>query len=172
MMDEDLKACRKEDPIGALLGNLRNRGKALLATRHDFNGSMADRSGLFATYVACFRLGNLDLLSGGRTLARKRIDKHHILPRSRFEIGLERSRADVLANIGFIAAESNRSINDTDPASYLSTIRENVLSSQAIPLDRTLWDVERSEEFWIERQDLLATAFNEFIKINMPGRRL
>jgi hypothetical protein len=172
MIDQDLKACRREDPIGALLGNLRNRRQSLIASRHDFDTSVADRSGVFAAYVACAFLGNKDLLSGGRTLARKKIQKHHILPRSRFEQGVARNRADVVANIGFIAADSNKSIGDEEPTKYLGKIPSAVLESQAIPLDRSLWSIDRAEEFWIERQELLSSAFNNFIKQCLSGRHL
>jgi hypothetical protein len=52
-LDEDLKACREADPIGALLTNLRQRRPALVAYPADFAGALADRSGLLALYIAC-----------------------------------------------------------------------------------------------------------------------
>ena len=62
-LDQDLKACRETDPIGALLKNLRQlRSSALLAVPSDFSGALADRSGLLALYIACMHRGILGLL--------------------------------------------------------------------------------------------------------------
>jgi len=49
-LDQDLKACRETDPIGALLKNLRQIRSALVAEPSDFSGALADRSGLLALY--------------------------------------------------------------------------------------------------------------------------
>jgi len=46
-----------------------------------------------------------------------------------------------------------------------------VLESQCIPLDRSLWKIERAEEFWKARRELLAQAFNEFLRVVLPRRR-
>jgi hypothetical protein len=47
-LDQDLKACRETDPIGALLKNLRQVRSALVGEPSDFAGALADRSGLLA----------------------------------------------------------------------------------------------------------------------------
>ena len=172
MLEQDLKACRKDEPLGALLSNLRSNRQSLLATRHDFDKKLADRSALFATFIACHHLGSKDLLNEGKVLAKKKVDKHHLLPRSKFEIGVDRTDADVVANIAFVSAGANKTISDDDPANYLAKIPKAVLQSQAVPLDSSLWSVGRAHEFWIERQDLLANAFNRFVKDAMPNRHL
>jgi hypothetical protein len=56
-LDQDLKACRETDPIGALLKNLRQSRSALVAEPSDFSGALADRSGLLALYIACMHRG-------------------------------------------------------------------------------------------------------------------
>lgn len=52
ILDQDLRACRSTDPIGALLRNLKQRRAYLSATEEDVNGSIADRSGLLTMYIA------------------------------------------------------------------------------------------------------------------------
>ena len=52
-LDQDLKACRADDPIGALLKNLRQHRQYLAARPRDFGGAVNDRSGLLAAYIAC-----------------------------------------------------------------------------------------------------------------------
>jgi hypothetical protein len=65
-LEQDLKACRSSDPIGALLKNLKQRRAYLSAREEDFSGSIADRSGLLTTYISCRQLGAMDLLTGRR----------------------------------------------------------------------------------------------------------
>ena len=49
-LDQDLRACRDADPVGALLANLRQLRGSLAASSSDFAGSLNDRSGLLAAY--------------------------------------------------------------------------------------------------------------------------
>jgi hypothetical protein len=151
------------------LANLKQK-TGLWADPVDFEGNIADRSGLLATFIACKHLGAKDLLHRGRILSRSGIDRHHILPRSLFQ-ARERYRADVLANIAFVVGDSNRSISDSNPATYLASIDKAVLESQAIPTDRSLWDVNRADEFWAQRRRLLANALNDYLKCALPKRR-
>jgi hypothetical protein len=171
-LEQDLRACRGEDPIRSLLANLKQRRAFLEADATDFGGTIADRSGLLATFVACKQLGARDLVTRRAIQLRSKVDRHHILPRSLFAAGIERQRADVLANIAFVVADSNQSIGDAQPATYLASIPTEVLESQAIPTERSLWDVNRAREFWAKRQELLARAFNDYLRSALPRRQL
>ena len=55
-------------------------------------------------------------------------------------------------------------ISDANPGVYLKSVEAAVRKSQAIPNDQALWHVTRSEEFWTERQKILAKAFNDYLK--------
>ncbi len=171
-LEQDLRACRAEDPIRALLENLKQGRKYLGATDADFDGLMADKSGLFATYIACKYLGAKDLFTSRTIQARRQIDRHHIIPRALFQQGYQRQRADTLANIAFIISDTNKSISAADPAAYLGGISAGVLRSQAIPLQKANWSVSRAEAFWDDRKKLLAEAFNAFLKSALPRRRI
>ena len=169
--DQDLRACREYDPIGALLKNLRQDRAPLVATGGDFAGALADRSGLLALYVACMNRGILDFYTGAKIVMQSGVDRHHILPRAQFPEHL-RQRADNVANIAFIVGDVNKAIGLTGPEIYLKRVKPAVLKSQCIPTDRHLWSVERANEFWSARRDLLATSFNEFLRNSLPLRRL
>jgi Protein of unknown function DUF262 len=97
-LDQDVKGCREVDPVGALLKNLGQIRPALVAQPVDFAGSLADRSGLLALYIACMHRGILDFFTGAKILLQSDVDRHHILARAQFP---ERSRAtaDNVANI-------------------------------------------------------------------------
>ena len=79
-LDQDLKACKKSDPIGALLSNLRQIRGVLEAEPIDFNGSLLDKSGLLAMYIACMNKGILDFYTQSKLLLQSDVNRHHILP--------------------------------------------------------------------------------------------
>jgi hypothetical protein len=127
VLEPDLQACRADDPIRQLLANLK-QGTGLWASADNFTGSLADRSGLPAMFIACKHLGSRDLLTGRTNQFRSKIDRHHILPRALFQVGPERQSADSLANIAFIVSDSNKSIGDGNPERYLASIDTAVLA--------------------------------------------
>lgn len=170
-LDRDLRACRDPDPIGALLRNLRQHRTALQAKSTDFAGAVNDRSGLLAAYIACKQRGMKDFFTGQKILMQSHIDRHHILPRRQFPEA-ERSTADTVANIAFIASEVNKAISHAGPEVYLEEIKPEFLQSQCVPDDRGLWRIKQADAFYSARRKLLAEAFNDFLREAMPGRRL
>lgn len=170
-LDQDLKACRADDPIGALLRNLRQYRTSLLATANDFQGAINDRSGLLAAYVACRNRGIKDFFTGQNVLLHDDIDRHHILPRRQFPEA-SRTRADTIANIAFVTSDVNKAISHTGPEVYLGEIDKAILESQCVPLDAGLWRIKESDAFFSARRKLLAGAFNDYLREAFPGRRL
>lgn len=169
-LDQDLKACRKLDPIGALLANVRNEEGRITVYPNDFDGALADKGGLLGTYVACRHRGGRDLFSNGEIILQPKIDRHHILPRGQFPEKY-RTSADCIANIAFITAATNRSINVSGPEVYLHRVPKDVLVSQCIPTDPKLWSIDRAEDFWQARRELLAESFNDYLRLALPNRR-
>lgn len=169
-LDQDLKACRSYDPIGALLTNLRNL-RPLTAKAKDFSGAIADRSGLLALYIACMNRGILDFYTGGKVLLQSNVDRHHILPRAQFPEN-DRRTADNIANMAFIAGDVNKSIGQAGPEVYLASVKSRVLKSQCIPTDAALWRIDEADSFWRARRELLADSFNEYIRESLPQRHL
>lgn len=170
-LDQDLRACRDQDPVGALLRNLRKVRKKLEANESDFDGGLSDRSGLLATYIACKHRGVLDFFTGAKVGLAANVDRHHILPRAQFAEAV-RTSADCVANIAFITGSSNKSINMSGPEVYLPKVKAKLRESQCIPEEPSLWRVDRASDFLDARRELLADAFNDFIREAMPERRL
>ena len=170
-LDQDLRACRSDDPIGRLLSNVRRDFQGFGAIANDFKGALNDKGALFAAYVACRQMGLLDLFSGSQILLQANVDRHHLLPRAQFpEHG--RQKADTIANIGFITGGANRSIGAASPDVYLAQLSDEVLKSQCIPSDHSLWRIDRAEDFWTARRELLAHAFNGALRKMLPGRHI
>jgi hypothetical protein len=172
-LDQDLNACRDHDPVGALLGKLRQQGRSasLEARPADFAGPLNDRGGLLAAYVACKHRGMKDLWTGQTIVMHDGIDRHHILPRRQFPESV-RSNADNVANIAFITSEVNIAISHTGPEVYLKEVKESYLESQCVPLDPALWRISESDGFFAERRKLLAQSFNDYLHEAFPSRRL
>jgi hypothetical protein len=172
-LEQDLKACRKPDPIGALLANVRSDegSGSIRVRRDDFTGNLADKGGLLGVYIACRHRGIRDLFTDGQIIMQPKIERHHILPRGQFS-EKRRPIADNIANIAFLSEATNRSINMSGPEVYLAKISEDALISQCIPTDRKLWSTERAEDFWKARRELLAGSLNDFLRYSLPNRQM
>lgn len=171
MLDQDLRACRSPDPVGALLSNLRANWDLKADPDNDFSGALADRSGMLAMYIACMHRGMRDFFTGAKVLLQDNVDRHHILPRRQFPDG-QRSQADRIANMAFIAGDVNRSISHTGPEVYLPKIAKDILESQCIPTDEALWRIDEADAFWHARRVLLAESFNDFLRSALPQRKI
>lgn len=170
-LDQDLRACRTPDPIGALLTTLRATRTSLVADPKDFAGGLVDRSGLLALYIACLNRGVLDFYTGGKVLLQNNVDRHHILPRAQFPED-QRPVADNIANVAFITGDVNKSIGQSGPEVYLKKVKSKILESQCIPQDSTLWRIDEADSFWLARRQLLADSFNDYIRKSLPNRRV
>jgi hypothetical protein len=170
-IDQDLKACRTPDPVGALLTNVRRKVGGFGAVADDFKGPLMDKGALFAAYVACRHRGLCDLLAGNKLMLQSTVDRHHILPRAQFP-EKERARADTVGNIAFIGGSANRSVGSASPDVYLKKISSEVLTSQCIPLDEELWHIDAADDFWDARRELLASAFNDYLRSVLPRRHI
>ncbi len=170
-LDQDLKACRADDPIGKLLSNVRRDHRFFGAISSDFKGALNDKSALFAAYVASRQMGLRDLFSGSQILFQDNVDRHHILPRAQFS-ERNRQKSDTIANIAFITGGANKSIGAASPDVYLADIAGDIRESQCIPSDKSLWRIDKAEEFWEARRELLASAFNVALRNMLPGRHI
>lgn len=75
---------------------------------------------------------------------------------------------DQIANLAFLKSSTNESIGENPPAEYLKDIIVTeegcrALEAQYIPLDKSLWNHSRVQDFWAERRRLLANAIREFL---------
>jgi hypothetical protein len=170
-LDQDLRACRTNDPMRALLSNLRRPESGLKAMPVDFGSFLNDKGALLGAYIACHHRGLRDLFTGAKIMLQPEVDRHHILPKALFPEE-RKPEADCLANIAFLSGQTNRHISASSPEIYLRKIKPEILESQCIPLDRDLWSIERADEFWEARRILLADAFNDFLRASLPDRKI
>jgi hypothetical protein len=86
--------------------------------------------------------------------------------------GYPRSEVNALANFTFLTQETNLLVSDHDPAEYLEEFvakHPGAVESHWIPMDRTLWKVEKYSDFLAARRQLLADAANRFLDSLLAG---
>ncbi|WP_148252240.1 GmrSD restriction endonuclease domain-containing protein [Aidingimonas lacisalsi] len=95
------------------------------------------------------------------------LELHHIFPKHRLRaFGYDRKQVNSLANFCFLTKGSNLSISNRLPVEYFEEVRENypdALQSQWVPLDESLWQIERYPDFLKARRELLAQATNALL---------
>jgi hypothetical protein len=169
-LDQDLRACRSSDALGALLTNLRQQRSRLLATADDFDGSLADRSGLLALYLACLHRSS-GAPSQVAVNAGKSPSRQPLFPRSLLDEA-SKPLADSLANTALLPEGAPKMPWSKGPAAALKSWSAQMLADQCIPADADLWKPERASDFWAARKALLAEAFNELTRAALPRRQL
>jgi hypothetical protein len=96
------------------------------------------------------------------------IEYHHIFPKKHLNsLGIDRYKRDEMANIAFLSQKANRRILAREPIDYLAEIAEHDparLEDQFVPMDRSLWELDRYDEFLEMRRELLAKAMNEILE--------
>lgn len=170
-LDQDLRACRADDPIGKLLANLRKEGRSLLVTPEDFKGRSSDRGALLGLYAACRSMGVCDIFTAAPITLPGRVEPHQLLPRAQFSPS-RRAGADTLANIAFVDGATTRTGGPTAPDVYLSRLSPAALASQCIPHAPELWCPGKADLFWEERRTLVTSALNNFLRKKLGSKRI
>lgn len=89
---------------------------------------------------------------------------HHIFPKALlYKHNYNRPDVNAVANFCFLTQDTNLQISDKVPESYFEDVEANfpgALTSQWIPMDKTLWKVENYLDFLEARKTLLADAAN------------
>lgn len=190
ILDQDLNALNALNPAEALLKNLLQQTGRIEVKEEDLRGKSVNSSFFLMQYVAAVRRGAKDWGSG-LTLSFSSVGKSHklqydhIFPRVKTTALLKekyknegdyktvKTLVNDMANIAFLSAKENPSKSDRQPIEYLKRVRElygeGALSSQFIPLDENLWEMDSYEGFSAARRHLIEHAINELMKTVLKG---
>lgn len=95
------------------------------------------------------------------------LEMHHIFPKAQlYRHEYPRAQVNAVANFCFLTKGCNITISAADPAAYFREVERRcpgALASQWIPMDESLWSLDRYPEFLAARRGLLATAANRFL---------
>lgn len=175
ILDADLSVLFKTKSLDKLIDQLYNHVKKFEVDAGDlvYKGI---RSPLFSMlYFVLKDNGAKDWITGLK-LSDKHIGKshsiqyHHIFPKSLLrDAGKERREINEIANLAFIGGKTNRHILNKKPNVYfekevIEKRGEDALSSQLIPLDKSMWEIETYAEFLDWRRKAIADEINKFMK--------
>ena len=177
ILDADISVLTKTRALEALEDQLRFHVKKFEVDTDDLVGR-STRSPFFSMlYFVLKQNGAKDWWSGLKLSEKHmgsahKIQFHHIFPKSLLRNQkppfLPKEINDI-ANLAFIGGKTNRQIFNKEPAEYLEKEGlpkrgEEALTSQLIPLDKKLWEIENYWEFLDYRRAEIAEAINAYMK--------
>ena len=175
-IDNDLKAMDTEDPWEAVHKNARATIGEVTAdpVMFDVKRNGSDR---FYSMLDFIRktpevtdwYTNIPI----RKYQPEELEQHHIFPKAQLEKTATKDEdVDNVGNIALITGETNREITDTATSEYLAEIDNKdykILEAHCITRNRSLWNIEKYEEFLQERRNLMAQKANKNIEMLRKG---
>ncbi|MDD5742309.1 MAG: DUF262 domain-containing protein [Candidatus Peribacteraceae bacterium] len=177
-LDKDVHlAMDGENPIPDLVNEIQDERGRIEVKPDDLEGRGSSHPLYKMLYIITKHKKAIDWANGGTiygTLGDHfSIQSHHIFPQAvLYRNGyvasnhLQKKLVNEIANRAFITRDTNYEISDKEPSDYLPAIEEEyagALERQLIPMDRTLWHVERYDDFLRARRKLIAESINEFL---------
>jgi hypothetical protein len=94
---------------------------------------------------------------------------HHIMPKSLLrDLGHDSKSINDLANLTFIGGKTNRNISNKLPSEYLNDIFQKkgdvIFRDNYIPIDKSLWDINKFQSFLEYRRSIIVQEINTFIQ--------
>lgn len=175
-LDHDIAVIvRTSHPWGELIDAIIDQRGRIDVKSADLEGRGPQHPLYRMSYVLTKANGGVDWFNG-MPLDVKRdssyaIQSHHIFPQAFLyrdggyepENHLHRQLVNEIANRAFLTGPTNNGISDRPPTEYLAEVEERypgALQKQFVPLDRSLWELDRYEDFLAQRRELIAQAFN------------
>ena len=176
-LDQDIVALGKDDPIGTMIRNIEDQvGTQRPVTERELQDQLSNSPFMLMAYVLARRAEAQDWFNGVAIGSGQALEFHHIFPRAvlrqRFDLRQDSRIVNQVANLAFLSQKANARIAASDPAVYLAQIDEARLRAQYVPLDRSLWTLDRFEDFVRERRRLLADAINQLLQSLLDGSTL
>nr|WP_242623218.1 hypothetical protein [Pseudonocardia sediminis] len=169
---KDLETVEASGIDGVIASLSRTRKNNMSIDAEDFEGvGKGSRSYPLLYMITRVRDGR-DLLTG-RSLGHESasVEVHEIFPKAALaKHGYTRAEVNAIANFAFVSPSSAVGLSGADPAAYLTGLQPQVLTSQWIPQDPRLWEIENYREFLTARRELLAAATGEFLDDLLAGR--
>jgi len=174
ILDADLSVLFKKKNLDALTDRLLQHVKKLEVDPSDIAGR-SFRSPLFSMLYIVSKANGAKDWKSGLALSDEHLGKahqiqyHHIFPKSLLKVaGYDKMMINDFANLAFIGGKTNRQITNKKPEEYLENEiipkrGEDALTSQFVPLDRSMWKIENFPQFLAFRQKAIAMAINEFM---------
>jgi len=167
-LDRILRGLKKEPSLDKLR-DLTKRDMGLIKPHH-FETRRKSGAAM-SLYISMLRNSNAkDWLSraplDGSVMGHNaELQVHHFFPQSLlYANGFKSEEINTFANYTIINKETNLGISAEEPATYVKRlgIKKKDLQDQYIPLDRSLWTVDKYRDFIATRRKLLSKNANAF----------
>lgn len=177
-LEADLSVIAREvEPWAALRANIVEQRGRVEVKPDDIEGRTAQNPLYRIVYILSKAHGAVDWFNGvplGTTVGKSyAIQSHHIFPQALlYRSGwdpdnyMHRQTVNEIANRAFLTAATNIPLGDREPADYLPEVESKfpgALAKQFVPMDPSLWRVERYSDFLEARRELLARKVNEYL---------
>lgn len=168
-LDQDLKVLSEKNPFQLLIHDLRQSIGRLSVSAEDLDDAGVRSPFFLGMYLACRQQEAVDWwydvkLSSTNLGTDHSLELHHVFPRALVRGKFPRRDVNELANMAFLSKKPNISIGKREPSAYLPEIAPKRLKSQFVPLDPSLWEVDRFQDFLAARRGLLAEGINGFLR--------
>lgn len=172
VLAQDLNILANDEGIDGLIKILRQQRGDLEVKSDDFKG-WSTGARFYPLLYLLTRVNHARDFGSGVELTHSLLGKnstlevHHIFPKHRlYEAGFNKSQVNSLANYAFLTKETNLEISNRFPSDYLAEYYKKhpgTIESNWIPVDSSLWQLDRYEDFLEKRRELLAEGTNEFL---------
>ena len=174
ILDLDLSTLFKTKKIDELINQLQLHVKKFNVDSEDIT-NRGIRSPFFSMLYFVLKQNGAKDWWTGISLSDKHIGKshllqyHHIFPKSLLKkVPYEKKEINEMSNMAFIGGKTNRSITNKEPKIYLKDViekrGENALTSQLIPMDESLWELNKYPLFLQKRREAIANEIDNFMK--------
>ena len=174
VLDQDLAHIEEIDgALDRLVGQLQQNRGDLTVRPNDFHAWSVGSRFYPLLYLLTRTQSAIDWDTGvplSKNLLGKQstLEVHHIFPKSLlYKADFKRSEVNALGNFTFLTKSANLHISNRLPSEYLPEIEERhpgALASHWIPMDESLWQIDRFRDFLDARRALLADAANALLE--------
>ena len=169
--NQDLAALGDQDPVEALLRNLRLGYGERSITHENFDMNY-NRARFYPMLYILSRIQDARDWGTGNRLRHHSLGDHTNLELHHSRNGISANDANNMGNIAFQTRETNRAIGRRPPEEYMPEVIAKwpgALESQWIPTDPELWRVENYSRFLDARRRSLAESANEMLRTLQAG---
>jgi hypothetical protein len=158
----------REGSIEGMIEHIEDQVGKRPVTERELRDQRVNSPFMTMTYVLTRHAHAQDWFNGVEIGSGQTLEMHHIFPkkllRQSYDLRADSRIVDQVANLVFVSQSVNRKMAAMAPNVYLPTIAEERLRAQSIPMDVSLWQPERFEDFMLERRKLLADAINRLLQ--------
>lgn len=170
IMDQDLAAIDRGVPIAEMFQSFQKQGWTGKITEEEIRGKFHGSAYFGLMYLAMhgakakdwYQDSVIDLGNVGSVL---KVQFHHICPQALLKAANKYDKTEIndISNLAFIGGNTNRRISAEAPERYLPRISEQNRRAQCVPLDESLYSVDRYRDFLTARRKLIVEMLNNYL---------